>query len=193
MFVFRLLLSGVSLCFSISVFIFVFSNESHNGDQNYLKIFLFQDWDPTEVLTAYDRTLDEDEASDGNLILLAYEEFVQDLAQILKDVCNSNFLQLELIVTRSQLLDLCPESSKLEAGVAGAIGITPSSTKTTGLGFFDRICTGIACDVVGTSKVLQSSASFLNNENPFATILSFHRTWRMRRNENKQRYKTSFT
>ena len=137
-------------------------------------------------MTAYDRTLDEDEASDGNLILLAYEEFVQDLAQILKDVCNSNFLQLELIVTRSQLLDLDPRSSE---GGAGAIGITPSnSTRTTGLGFFDRICTGIACDVVGTSKVLQSSASFLNNENPFATILTFHRTWRMKRNENKQRY-----
>ena len=36
---------------------------------------------------------------DGNLILLAYEEFVQDLAQIFQDVCKSNFLQLQLVVT----------------------------------------------------------------------------------------------
>ena len=36
------------------------------------------------------------EAGDGNLILLAYEEFVQDLAQIFRDVCKSNFLQLQL-------------------------------------------------------------------------------------------------
>ena len=50
-------------------------------------------------MTAYDRTLDEEEASDGNLILMAYEEFVQDLAQIFRDVCKSNFLQLQLVVT----------------------------------------------------------------------------------------------
>ena len=43
------------------------------------------------------------EAGDGNLILLAYEEFVQDLAQIFRDVCKSNFLQLQLVVTPNLL------------------------------------------------------------------------------------------
>ena len=132
-------------------------------------------------MTAYDRTLDEEEASDGNLILMAYEEFVQDLAQIFHDVCKSNFLQLELIVSTS-FSSMDPDNTTTLFGISGS----PPSSSLDG-GFFDRICTGIASDIVGTGKVLQSSASFLNNENPFATILTFHRTWRMKRNENKQR------
>ena len=52
---------------------------------------------------AYDRTQDdEDQDSEGrNLILLAYEEFVQDLAQIFRDVCKSKCLHLQLVPTWS--------------------------------------------------------------------------------------------
>lgn len=103
---------------------------------------------------------------------MAYEEFVQDLAQIFHDVCKSNFLQLELIVS-----NMDPDSLTYK-------GISDYYDRGC---FFDRICTGIASDIVGTGKLLQSTASFLNNENPFATILTFHRTWRMKRKENKQR------
>ena len=53
------------------------------------------------------------EAGDGNLILLAYEEFVQDLAQIFRDVCKSNFLQLQLVVTPN-LLSENRESNMIE-------------------------------------------------------------------------------
>ena len=53
------------------------------------------------------------EAGDGNLILLAYEEFVQDLAQIFRDVCKSNFLQLQLVVTPN-LLSKNRESNIIE-------------------------------------------------------------------------------
>ena len=53
------------------------------------------------------------EAGDGNLILLAYEEFVQDLAQIFRDVCKSNFLQLQLVVTPN-LLSENRESNRIE-------------------------------------------------------------------------------
>ena len=53
------------------------------------------------------------EAGDGNLILLAYEEFVQDLAQIFQDVCKSNFLQLQLVVTPN-LLSENIESNRIE-------------------------------------------------------------------------------
>ena len=104
---------------------------------------------------------------------MAYEEFVQDLAQIFHDVCKSNFLQLELIVS-----NMDPDSLTYK-GISDYYDISGC--------FFDRICTGIASDIVGTGKLLQSTASFLNNENPFATILTFHRTWRMKRKENKQR------
>ena len=53
------------------------------------------------------------EAGNGNLILLAYEEFVQDLAQIFRDVCKSNFLQLQLVVTPN-LLSENRESNMIE-------------------------------------------------------------------------------
>ena len=124
-------------------------------------------------MTAYDRTLDEEEASDGNLILMAYEEFVQDLAQIFHDVCKSNFLQLELIVSTS-FSSMDPDNTTTLFGISGS---TPPSSSLDG-GFFDRICTGIAADVVGTDKLLQSYVSCLNNRNPLAAILTFHRIWR---------------
>ena len=44
---------------------------------------------------------------------------------------------------------------------------------------FDRIFTGIMCDVYGIQQVLQSFEPLLNDSNPFATILSFHRVWRL--------------
>ena len=106
--------------------------------------------------------MDEDEDASGNLILAAYEEFVQDLAQIFRDVCKSNFVQLELIVTRNWLDFRWPVASMATANT----------------NFFDRICTGIAADVVGTDKLLQSYVSCLNNRNPLAAILTFHRIWR---------------
>ena len=56
-----------------------------------------------EVLASFDRTIDEDLASDDNLVLLAFEEFVQDVAQIFRDVCKANFVQLQL--NHQQLLD----------------------------------------------------------------------------------------
>ena len=58
------------------------------------------------------------EAGDGNLILLAYEEFVQDLAQIFRDVCKSNFLQLQLVVTPN-LLSENRESNMIEKREGG--------------------------------------------------------------------------
>ena len=58
------------------------------------------------------------EAGDGNLILLAYEEFVQDLAQIFRDVCKSNFLQLQLVVTPN-LLSENRESNLIEKREGG--------------------------------------------------------------------------
>ena len=44
---------------------------------------------------------------------------------------------------------------------------------------FDRIFTGIMCDVFGTQKVLQTMEPLVSCSNPFATILSFHRVWRL--------------
>ena len=58
------------------------------------------------------------EAGNGNLILLAYEEFVQDLAQIFRDVCKSNFLQLQLVVTLN-LLSENRESNMIEKREGG--------------------------------------------------------------------------
>ena len=56
------------------------------------------------------------EAGDGNLILLAYEEFVQDLAQIFRDVCKSNFLQLQLVVTPNLLSENRESNMIVEGG-----------------------------------------------------------------------------
>ena len=49
-----------------------------------------------EVLASFDRTIDEDMASDDNLVLLAFEEFIQDISQIFRDVCKANFVQVQL-------------------------------------------------------------------------------------------------
>ena len=43
------------------------------------RTFSIKDWDPLEVLASFDRTIDEDMASDDNLVLLAFEEFIQDI------------------------------------------------------------------------------------------------------------------
>ena len=45
--------------------------------------------------------------------------------------------------------------------------------------FFDRIYTGIAADVVPTASLLEAYVPCLKAENPFATLLTFHRIWRM--------------
>ena len=60
------------------------------------RTFSIKDWDPLEVLASFDRTIDEDMASDDNLVLLAFEEFIQDISQIFRDVCKANFVQLQL-------------------------------------------------------------------------------------------------
>ena len=72
------------------------------------------------------------EAGDGNLILLAYEEFVQDLAQIFRDVCKSNFLQLQLVVTPN-LLSFRESNYNLELRGGEKTGKTQlGQTRTTG-------------------------------------------------------------
>ena len=121
--------------------------------------------------------MDEDEDASGNLILAAYEEFVQDLAQIFRDVCKSNFVQLELIVTRNWLDSRWPMAAAAEEE-PGAEPAAAEAASAAATNFFDRICTGIAADVVGTDKLLQSYVSCLNNRNPLAAILTFHRIWR---------------
>ena len=60
------------------------------------RTFSIKDWDPLEVLASFDRTIDEDMASDDNLVLLAFEEFIQDISQIFRDVCKANFVQLQV-------------------------------------------------------------------------------------------------
>ena len=121
--------------------------------------------------------MDEDEDASGNLILAAYEEFVQDLAQIFRDVCKSNFVQLELIVTRNWLDSRWPMAAAAAEEEPGAEPAAAAASAAA-TNFFDRICTGIAADVVGTDKLLQSYVSCLNNRNPLAAILTFHRIWR---------------
>ena len=77
-----------------------------------------------------------------------------------RDVCNSNFLQLQLVVTP----DLMPNKSGNEKVFALK---------------FDRIFTGLAADVYTMPQVLDFCLPYLNLKNRFATILTFHRVWRM--------------
>jgi hypothetical protein len=117
----------------------------------------FQDWDPSEVISAYDRLVDDEDLPDGNCIMLAYEEFVQDVAQIFRDICLANFVSIDLQITTG-MLDFVKAAEKIR---------------------FDRISTGISCDVFGTEQVLESCHHLLDRNNPFAAIITHHRVWRM--------------
>ncbi len=107
---------------------------------------------------AHERFADDEFSQDGEVILEAFEEFLQDLAQIFRDVFEAGYINLELIVPQS-LSDLRPIEKK---------GIR-----------FDRIVTGITSDIVGTTTLLNSISPYLNKSNPFSCILTHHRVWRM--------------
>ncbi len=107
---------------------------------------------------AHERFADDEFSQDGEVILEAFEEFLQDLAQIFRDVFEAGYINLELIVPQS-LSDLRPIEKQ---------GIR-----------FDRIVTGITSDIIGTTTLLNSISPYLNLSNPFSCILTHHRVWRM--------------